>query len=246
MFTKEDLLRLTDIQSFHRLSDKDFEYCCKYLLDASGYGHSFVTKKGPKGGDGGIDLDIYGSDHTVVACGQCKRWSGRYHGLMAPIRELAGSMLLKGVSRGVFLITTESTPEERAVAAKLNIKMIDAPALLRLVEKLHEPKAVVATSIVMNEKVPIVQQTQEPPSKSFGPVLATIAKFILAALLIFVIATAKALWIMVNEIFNVLASAIEEAMKVENHSYHYRKYRPKKKRYYSHGYRHRYQRGWGI
>ncbi len=135
MFTQADLQRLTNINSFLSLSDRDFEWCCKFLLEKAGYGKAFVTKKGPKGGDGGIDLDVYSTDRKLVACGQCKLWKGRYNGLMKPVRELCGSMKIRGVSRGFFIVTVEATPEEKREAQLMNIEMIDASALLELVKR---------------------------------------------------------------------------------------------------------------
>jgi len=135
VFKHKDLQRLTDLNSILSLSDLEFEYCCKFLLEEAGYGKTFVTRKGPKGGDGGIDLDIYSSGNKLIACGQCKLWKGRYKGLMKPLRELCGSMKIKGVSRGVFIVTVEATPEEKREAQLMDIEMIDATALLELVRQ---------------------------------------------------------------------------------------------------------------
>jgi len=135
VFRRKDLRHLSDLNSILSLSDKEFEYCCKYLLEKAGYGKAFVTKKGPKGGDGGIDLDIYSSGSKLIACGQCKLWKARYRGLMKPLRELCGSMKIKGISRGVFIVTVEATPEEKREAQLMDIEMIDVAALLKLVRR---------------------------------------------------------------------------------------------------------------
>ncbi len=132
MFNETDHRGLVDINSFLCQSYSEFEDCCRSLLEQAGYGKVSVTKKGPKGGDGGIDLDIQSADGTLIACGQCKCWKGRYDGLMKPLRELYGSMKLRGVSRGVFLITVDATPEEKRDAKLLNIELIDAAELLKL------------------------------------------------------------------------------------------------------------------
>jgi len=143
MFKQTDLHRLTDMHSFLALSDRDFEYCCKFLLEEAGYGKAFVTKKGVLGGDGGIDLDIYSPDRKLQACAQCKLWKGRYKGLMKPVRELCGSMKIKGVERGIFIITVDATPAEKREAELQNIEMIDSPALLRLVKQCASQSPVV-------------------------------------------------------------------------------------------------------
>src|SRR3989344_8424331 len=135
MFRPENLQQLSGLNSILALSSKEFEYCCKFLLEKAGYGKTFVTKKGPKGGDGGIDLDIYSSGSKLIACGQCKLWKGRYRGLMKPLRELCGSMKIKGISRGVFIVTVEATPEEKREAQLMDIEMIDGTALLKFVRQ---------------------------------------------------------------------------------------------------------------
>ncbi len=173
MFTSTDLHRLTDINSFFSLSSKDFEYCCKFLLEKAGYGKAFVTKKGPRGGDGGIDLDVYSFERELIACGQCKLWKRRHEGLMQPIRELYGSMKIRGASRGIFLVTAEATIAEKKTAELLNIEMIDGSALLRLVRKYAAPKESPVSE--RSDEVLVPGHALEKSKYSFSSLLLDIA-----------------------------------------------------------------------
>lgn len=76
-----------DASHWLSLSPAAFETWCADFLERHVYGAAQVTPKGPKGGDGGIDV----VDHDAV--GQCKRLRNRpARGLMATICELSGSM----------------------------------------------------------------------------------------------------------------------------------------------------------
>ncbi len=170
MFAKEDLQRLTTLESLSAMSDRDFEYCCKYLLEQAGYEKVMVTQKGPKGGDGGVDLDLYSPDGTLIACGQCKCWKHRSsYNFMAPIRELAGSMQVCGVSRGIFLATCEATSGEKELARKLNIELLDGPAILRLV-RTHVLSPNAQPQIPPGEPVSAVTMTRKRLLTSSGAV----------------------------------------------------------------------------
>lgn len=86
-----------------------------------------MTRKGPNGGDGGVDLFVRSDTGQLACAGQCKRWSNRPRsGLVRIIRELSGSMTGIGVERGLLLITIRSTQFEKREASFLSITISDA------------------------------------------------------------------------------------------------------------------------
>jgi len=115
------------------LTPLDFERFCAALLERSGYGRTRVTRKGPKGGDGGIDLEVWNYAGKVESLVQCKRYRKRpASGLMHIIRELTGAMSEKRVARGILMITTDSTWQEQEKAKQNGIELIDEDHLVRL------------------------------------------------------------------------------------------------------------------
>ncbi len=103
------------------------------LLEQAGYGRVSVTDKGPRGGDGGVDLTIHDNAGRLVCVAQCKRWKTRpASGLMRIIRELAGSMSRRQVTRGLLLITAPATRFEKQEAEILGIMVIDVGFLARM------------------------------------------------------------------------------------------------------------------
>ncbi len=127
--------RLTKLSDLLELSPAEFESWCAVLLERSGYGQATVTEKGPKGGDGGVDLNVNDPDGHIVCVGQCKRWTKRpASGLMRVIRELAGSMSRCRITRGLFLITVPATQFEKQEAKLLGITVMDAGVLTRLMD----------------------------------------------------------------------------------------------------------------
>ena len=134
MFYPEQLHTLAGPESLSGMSDRDFEYCCKYLLEGLRYGKAFVTRKGPRGGDGGVDLMLYADDGSVFAYVQCKLWRGRHTGYVKPIRELAGCMAPDDVRRGYFIVTAPANSYEREEARRRNITLIDRIDFARMLE----------------------------------------------------------------------------------------------------------------
>lgn len=232
MFKQTDLQGLSDLSSILALSDREFEYCCKFLLEKAGYGKVFVTQKGPMGGDGGIDLDIYASDGSLIACGQCKLWKGRYNGLMKPVRELCGSMKIKGVSRGIFIITANATDAEKREARLQNIEMIDAEELLGLIRKCKSEKEV---SVQMKQEVSpsccvevkSEQKKSHPVIKAFLTVVGIILLSIGYAALGAIIALGA-----------LVALVVEEMLRDNEYGYHQRRYYHPRRKYRRYKHRH--------
>jgi hypothetical protein len=107
------------------------------LDEMMNYKKIIVTDKGPRGGDGGIDLNMYMEGDRLDAIGQCKLWSTRYKGLINTIRELKGCMD-PGIEKAFLIITVEANDYEKREAKRRGIEIIDAPALDRLISEYHE------------------------------------------------------------------------------------------------------------
>jgi restriction system protein len=138
MFRRIDIPKLTCARSLFSYSGKDFEYICKYLLERMGsYQHVFVTHKGPKGGDDGIDLEMKSDGGVVIAYGQCKRWRRCPDGLIKIIREFAGAMMTHSARRGVLLVTVTANDYERREAAIRNIEIVDNPLFEKMIRSLN-------------------------------------------------------------------------------------------------------------
>jgi hypothetical protein len=133
--------RPTEFRDLLSLSPSEFESWCAAALERGGYGKVTVTTKGPKGGDGGVDLRVHDREGKVMCLGQCKRWTMRpAAGLMHVIRELSGSMADFRVGRGLLLITVPVTEFERRKALRLGIDVIDPGGLRAMLR--HDGTAV--------------------------------------------------------------------------------------------------------
>ena len=136
MFNPTDIARLTSAESLFDYNFYEFEYACKYLLEITGrFPHVFVTRKGPKGGDGGVDLEIKDTNRKMVGYGQCKQWHTRYKGLIQSIRALAGCMSRDKVAKGILLVTVKATQYEQNEAARCGIEIIDSPLLENMIQQ---------------------------------------------------------------------------------------------------------------
>lgn len=181
MFKAGDVAALSSAQSLFAYNDYEFEYACKYLLEKSGRSKVFVTKKGSKGGDGGVDLQIRSADGAIVAYGQCKQWHTRYKGLVESIRQLAGCMLRDQVKKGILIVTVEANAYEKEEAERCGIEIMDFSVLENMIRKVNIDRPSAPTNTVARDKVNVV-----PPRK---PLWQTCVIFV-AKILFYIIATA--------------------------------------------------------
>lgn len=137
MYKQLSLCEKANQGSFFDFNWLEFEECCKQLLESVGrFQHVEVTKKGPHGGDGGVDLVMYASDGKIIAYGQCKQWQTRFKGLAGSIYALHRCMTQNRVRQGFLLVTTEANSFEKREAKLCNIEIIDSAGLERMLAKL--------------------------------------------------------------------------------------------------------------
>lgn len=103
-----------------------------------------VAETGAAGPDGGVDLVLSkGGERFLV---QCKQWKAFKVGVTV-VRELYGVMAARGAAGGFVVTSGRFTEEATRFADGRNIRLIDGPALLRLIrhgsprQQAHDPAA---------------------------------------------------------------------------------------------------------
>lgn len=97
-----------------------FEQIVVDLLEKMGYGHGQVTKRsGDEGIDGIITEDKLGFDEIYL---QAKRW--QHNVRSKDLRDFAGSLLAKKSRKGVFITTSDFSPDAKEFVEKADTKII--------------------------------------------------------------------------------------------------------------------------
>jgi restriction system protein len=116
---------------FHLIEWRRFEALVEALFQQSG----FRTESQSHGADEGVDIWLYLDSHgpKAVDLVQCKHWQSKRVGV-DKVRELAGVLANKKISRGRFVTSSTFTPEAIRFAEESNvINLIDATTLLDLI-----------------------------------------------------------------------------------------------------------------
>lgn len=112
------------------MSGQDFERLISRLLDAM----EFRTELTKVSGDGGIDI-IAVLDKPIVGgkyLFQCKRYAPDNLVGASAVRDFCGAVSADRVVKGVFVTTSDFTPQAREFADKAGIELIDAAKLKAL------------------------------------------------------------------------------------------------------------------
>jgi restriction system protein len=118
------------------LSPSGFERFVVHLIKAMGYGTEGAATK--QSGDGGIDGIIYGDPlHLERTYIQAKRWAENNKVSSPDINGFIGALMRQGATRGVFVTTSQYTPDaiKAAKDAQLRLKLIDGLELVKLAIK---------------------------------------------------------------------------------------------------------------
>jgi restriction system protein len=112
-----------------------FETLVLDLLTNMGYGEGHVTGRSGDGGiDGVINQDALGIEKISF---QAKRFTGKNKVSASMVRDFVGSLELKGVSKGVFITSTDfpANTKELLSATQKSIVLINQRRLLELMIK---------------------------------------------------------------------------------------------------------------
>lgn len=111
------------------LSWREFEQLVGEGFRAQGYR---VIETGDSGPDGGVDLVLSKDGDRFLV--QCKQWKAYRVGVEV-VRELYGVMAANGAAGGFVVTSGRFTEPAREFAQGRNLKLVDGPALLQLLQK---------------------------------------------------------------------------------------------------------------
>jgi restriction system protein len=127
------LSRAVGAQALRQMSWRDFELLVGEAFRRQGY---FVTERGGRQADGGIDLELArGSERVIV---QCKHWFNRQVPVQR-VRELFGVVTAESADRGILVATGGFTRDAVEFAAGKPPQLIDVEALLQLTRPTTAP-----------------------------------------------------------------------------------------------------------
>lgn len=116
-----------------RMSWQNFEKLAAEAFRADGWG---VSENGGGGADGGVDLLLWRDGKHWV--GQCKHYKGR---VGAPVvREMVGVAVKKKAAGVVVVALNGFTKGAREYAGGMPVRLIDGPALLKMIQKSRQQK----------------------------------------------------------------------------------------------------------
>ena len=118
----------------------------------------FVKEVGGGGADGGVDLVLIKAGKKSFV--QCKQWKSAKVGV-STIRELYGVMTAERAEGGFVITSGRFTPDAVAFAKKCNIRLMDGPALMKLLREARSSKMACATQPSHQYAVP---ETPAPTS----------------------------------------------------------------------------------
>ena len=117
---------------FELIEWRRFEAVVEALFAQAGV----ATRSQPHGGDGGVDIWLYSTNHgdgkAPVGIVQCKQWM-RWKVGMKEVRALHGVMAQHEIARGHFVTTSDFTSDAREFAAGNGIGLHDVDGLLALI-----------------------------------------------------------------------------------------------------------------
>lgn len=115
--------------AINAMSWREFEMLVGEAFRMQGY---TVTELGGGGADGGVDLVLRKGTETFLV--QCKQWKAFTVGVSV-VRELYGVMAAQGAAGGFVITSGCFTADAQAFAKGRNVKLIDGPKLLVLIQQ---------------------------------------------------------------------------------------------------------------
>lgn len=122
-------------QALEGMSWREFEMLVGEAFRLQGYQ---VEELGGPQADGGVDLVLCKAGETFLV--QCKQWKAFKVGVDV-VRQLYGVMAARGAAGGMVVTSGRFTDEAVAFAAGRNVRLVDGPALLALLQQARKAGA---------------------------------------------------------------------------------------------------------
>lgn len=154
--------RQTSLESLRSTPWKDFEFMVGEAFRREGYQVEETLGGGP---DGGVDLVLRRNGTRSLV--QCKQWRQQSVGVQV-VREQFGILAAEGAAESIIVTSGTFTDDARDFASGKPIRLVDGPALLRLVKSVQKststnPVAAKSESEnVRSEAAPACPQCGEP------------------------------------------------------------------------------------
>jgi restriction system protein len=152
--------------AINAMSWQEFEMLVGEAFRLQGYK---VTEPGGGGADGGVDLVLRRGTETFLI--QCKQWKAFTVGVSV-VRELYGVMAAQGAAGGFVITSGRFTADARAFAEGRNVKLIDGPKLLGLIQQANRaPKAGASPTAAAGD--PVARPASSADSNPLCPVCSS-------------------------------------------------------------------------
>jgi restriction system protein len=122
----------TSADALQNMSWQEFEILVGEGFRRRGYA---VRENGGGGPDGGVDLVLAKDGEKTLV--QCKQWKAFKVGV-STVRELYGVMAATGAAAGIVVTSGKFTQDAEAFAAGRNIRLMNGPALMKLLREARE------------------------------------------------------------------------------------------------------------
>lgn len=110
------------------LSPTQFEYLVAELIEAKGFHPRVVGGRG----DGGVDIEVYGQQGTLIGIVQCKRYDPNKALPPTFVRELAAVRYRTGVKKAYLATSTYFSEQTHYEAAQLGIELVSGDDLRKM------------------------------------------------------------------------------------------------------------------
>lgn len=162
-----------------------FEILTKNILLKEGYNNAFITHKGIKGGDDGVDIIAEKNGERFAV--QCKRWT-KNHKLIDQIRALGGSLKKRGLEHGLFFVSIEANDYEQREAKSYGIELWDSNKIINAINKhdllLKKAENIHNKNLIVGFKQsPLTKLKQAPPTKKDPNIIVVILKLLFGVVL---------------------------------------------------------------
>ena len=151
------LRKIKTLEDIKEVPWQEFERLTATYYRELGYDVKHTGKAGP---DGGIDLRL--SKNAKCTLVQCKRFTGRSIGVQS-IREFFGVVVAAGADKGIFVTTSDFTPDAMAFGlSEASLELITGLRFAQMVRQLRAEPVPFPSSTAyaaQAEPAPIIQST---------------------------------------------------------------------------------------